>query len=193
VKLFIDDIHMEGIISRIPNRSVHPKLRLTSSIYHKKIKINKKANRENLSIEMTEKKNGSEILKEELIDSFERNCKNYIKKGVSIQEDFMKKKGYVPEPRDTIETNNSEKEEKEECSIDKIYEIIDSLNHNTDLNVLIDTINNVRMNERKPLFKKNNLHLSFNSYEVDKFTQAKKMHPDFAVDLYFELLEKDQI
>jgi|LauGreDrversion4_2_1035121.scaffolds.fasta_scaffold597581_1 hypothetical protein len=104
----------------------------------------------------------------------------------------MKKKGYLPEQRDTIETNNSEKEGKETYSIDKIYEIIDSLNHNTDLNVLIDTINNVRMNDRKALFKKNNLHLSFNSFEVDKFTQAKKMHPDFAVDLYYELLEKDQ-
>jgi hypothetical protein len=65
---------MEGILSRIPNRSVHPKLRLTSSIYHNKIKINKKANRDNVNIEMTEKKNGAEILKEELIDSFDKNC-----------------------------------------------------------------------------------------------------------------------
>jgi hypothetical protein len=113
-----------------------------------------------------------------------------IKKGYSIQEDFMKKKNYTPEQGNTFETIDSE---KEVYTIDKIYKIIDSLNYNSDLNVLIDTINNVRMNERKPLFKKQNLHLSFNSYEVDKFSQAKKMHPDFAVDLYFDLLESDQI
>jgi hypothetical protein len=65
---------MEGLINKIPKRSIHPKLRLTSSIYHKKVKINQKGNREGPDIEMTEKKHGAEILKEELIDSSERNC-----------------------------------------------------------------------------------------------------------------------
>lgn len=101
----------------------------------------------------------------------------------------MKKKALNIDREEAVEKNPIEQIEK--YSFDKIYEIIDSLNYNTDLNVLIDTINLVRMNQKKPLFKKNNLHMSFNSFEVDKFSQAKKMEPDFAVDIYFELLEKD--
>lgn len=66
---------METLINRVPNRSVHPKLRLTSSMYHKKIKINKKKNSEFVNIEMKEKRIGCEVLKEELIDSDERCCK----------------------------------------------------------------------------------------------------------------------
>jgi len=48
------------------------------------------------------------------------------------------------------------------------------------------------MKENKSIFSKQNLKISLNCNEVDKFSDAKKMHPDFSVDLQFDLIEKDK-
>ena len=92
-----------------------------------------------------------------------------------------------------FEIESEEVKNDKNSHINKINEIIDSQNHDTDLNDLIDTINNVRFKENKTTFNKKNLHWSFNSYEVDKFFQAKKMHSDFSVELNFELIGKEKV
>ena len=35
--------------------------------------------------------------------------------------------------------------------------------------------------------------MSFKRNEVDKFTQSKKMHSDFSVDINFEIFGKDTV
>ena len=76
--------------------------------------------------------------------------------------------------------------------IDRINEIIDAQN-DTDLNKLIDTINKIRSKENLSTFNKSNINLSFKRNEVDKFTQSKKMHSDFSVDINFEIFGKDTV
>ena len=65
--------------------------------------------------------------------------------------------------------------------------------NDTDLNKLIDTINKNRSKENLSTFNKSNINLSFKRNEVDKFTQSKKMHSDFSVDINFEIFGKDTV
>ena len=74
VKLYIDEIHMECLINRVPSQSVHPKLRMTSSMYHKKIKFHQTSKNKNAQIEMKSILNQSAHLNEELIDNFDMSC-----------------------------------------------------------------------------------------------------------------------
>lgn len=195
VKLFIDQIQMECLISRVPTHSVHPKLRLTSSMYQKKIKFNQKIGKSKFAdMEMKTFKDKSSTLTEELIDNVNGSLpESQTSRNINFETSSPFE--INPIKAEKIEENASEakKEDENHSHIDKIYEIIDSLNNDTDLNILIDTINNIRSKDNKSTFNKQNLHMSFSGHEVDKFFQAKKMHPDFAVDLYFELISQGKI
>lgn len=170
---------MECLINRVPSNSVHPKLKLTSSMYQKKIKFNQINKVMNPDIEMKSFSN----LKQGLIEEVDNSC-------ITKKEDYFNNSFKFDD--DKIDNCKIESREHKNSQIDKINEIIDSLNNDTDLNILIDTINNVRIKENRPTFDKKNLNHSFGSLELDKFTQFKKMRPDFSVNISFQLIERDK-
>ena len=77
---------------------------------------------------------------------------------------------------------------KNKTMIEEIHEIIDKLNNDSDLNFLIDSINKIRLSRNSKIFDKNQMLVSFNGKEVDKFFTAKKQHPNFSVDISFQLI-----
>ena len=84
---------------------------------------------------------------------------------------------------DDIYTINSKSQ------IDEIWEIIDNLNNDTDLNFLIDSINKIRLRlKNKKIFDKNKMTISLNNKEVDKFSNDDKMHKNFSVDVNFQII-----
>ena len=66
-----------------------------------------------------------------------------------------------------------------------LYEIIYKLKHNTDLNELINRIND----ELKEKFDKKNMKIVLKSNEFDKFKEIKK-YPEITTTIYYSLLEK---
>ena len=66
-----------------------------------------------------------------------------------------------------------------------LYEIIYKLKHNTDLNELINRINEDLENK----FDKKNMEIVLNSYEFDKYKQMKK-YPNVKTTIYYSLLDK---
>ena len=66
-----------------------------------------------------------------------------------------------------------------------LYEIIYRLKHNTDLNELINRINEDLENK----FDKKNMEIVLNSYEFDKYKQMKK-YPNVKTTIYYSLLDK---
>ena len=70
-------------------------------------------------------------------------------------------------------------------STKSLYEIIYKLKHNTDLNELINRINIYLKNK----FDKRNMEIVLNSYEFDKFDEARK-YPDLKTTIYYCLVDK---
>ena len=67
-----------------------------------------------------------------------------------------------------------------------LYEIIFKMKHNTNLNELIDKINNGQKNK----LNKNKLKITLNSKELDKFEEKKKM--DYvSLTILYSLMDKD--
>jgi hypothetical protein len=73
---------------------------------------------------------------------------------------------------------------------DNLFELIHKLNYNTNLNVLIRTINNIFKTCKRKQFDKKNLTLRLKPCELDKFQKkAKKVHEDFCVEILYSLLD----
>jgi hypothetical protein len=72
---------------------------------------------------------------------------------------------------------------------DNLFDIIYKLKHNTDLNVLIKTINKILVSEHKKPFDKSDLNIMLSAKELDKFSNSKKMNPNFAVSICYSLFE----
>lgn len=90
------------------------------------------------------------------------------------------------ENRYIIDEANGDKPNK--TGVDEIFDIIDNLNNDTDLNNFIDNINRIRVRDNKRIFDKNQMLVSFSNKEVDKFLTAKRQHKNFSVDISFRLL-----
>jgi hypothetical protein len=192
IKIFIDQVQMECFLNRVPSHSVHPKLRITSTMYHKKNKFNYGTKKENPEVELSDIR--SKInLKEGLIEEEDEGVKHGMNKSSSSANIPVDVPNLLKEkPLSKFAESTPKARDSLTMQIEKIYDIIDSLNNDTDLNILIDTINNIRAKDNKPIFHKDNLRIQFGSDEVDKFFEAKKMHKDFNVELCFELIEKDK-
>ena len=123
---------------------------------------------------------------EETVSDLENNLKNEIvEKIISIDKpnDVDPRNGSNDLNIDDMITVNGKSQ------IDEIWEIIDNLNNETDLNSLIESINKVRLKlNNKKIFDKNKMTVSFNNNEVDKFSNAKDMHKNFSVEVNFQLI-----
>jgi len=134
VKLFIDEIQIEYYINRIPTQSVHPKLKLTSSMYHKKNKQHNYNNKKEYpDLEMRSFTRSITSLKESLIEEVDKVNNSQIKSNLFV--DAKMENDYQVYLEESKSTNNEISEEINKDQINKIYDIIDSLNNDTDLNV----------------------------------------------------------
>lgn len=83
------------------------------------------------------------------------------------------------------EYNNTNVEDiEDDCDV---FQIIDSLDHSSDLNKVIEAVNEVNLKKGRPLIEKKKITISLNSEELDKFEEKKKMKPDFRMDISFNL------
>ena len=81
--------------------------------------------------------------------------------------------------------NGDEFEKLRKNSTNSLSDIIYKLKHNTDLNELINRINI----DLKNKFDKRNMEIVLNSYEFDKFDEARK-YPDLKTTIYYCLVDK---
>jgi hypothetical protein len=72
---------------------------------------------------------------------------------------------------------------------DNLFDIIYKLQHNTDLNLLTQTINKILVKDNKKPFNKSDLTIGLKANELDKFSKAKKVHKDFTVNITYSLSE----
>ncbi len=72
---------------------------------------------------------------------------------------------------------------------DNLFDIIYKLKHNTNMNLLIKTINKILLNEKKQPFNKENMVITLNSKELDKFNQKDKVTKNFSVEICYSLRE----
>lgn len=82
--------------------------------------------------------------------------------------------------------NNTNINDNEEEDLD-VFQIIDSLDHSSDLNKVIEAVNGVNLKKGRPLIEKKKIVISLNSDELDKFEEKNKMKPDFRMDISFNL------
>jgi hypothetical protein len=72
---------------------------------------------------------------------------------------------------------------------DNLFDIIYKLKHNTDLNVLVKTINKILINDGKQCFDKTDMTISLKAEELDKFSEAKDVNKNFDVIICYALNE----
>jgi hypothetical protein len=72
---------------------------------------------------------------------------------------------------------------------DNLFDIFYKLKHNTNLNILIKTINKILVNEHKKPFDKSDLTIVLGAKELDKFNKIKKINQNFAVSISYSLYE----
>ena len=72
--------------------------------------------------------------------------------------------------------------------IESLNNIINKLNHNTDLNLIVDVIKTFKSKEN--FFIKNDLNIFLFSSELDKFDNVKKMMKNFTVQINYTIEEK---
>jgi hypothetical protein len=73
---------------------------------------------------------------------------------------------------------------------DNLFDIIYKLKHNTNLNILIKTINKILINEKKHAFDKNDMTIILTAKELDKFTNQKNVNKNFSVEICYSLYEQ---
>ena len=118
--------------------------------------------------------------------------KNTIKKKFNGMKDNMNEDNLTLDDKKDEKEDNSQNrmidiisEEGKLGGEKSLYEIIYKLKHNTDLNELINRINE----ELKEKFDKKNMKIVLKSYELDKFEEKKK-YPDIMTTIYYSLLDK---
>lgn len=70
---------------------------------------------------------------------------------------------------------------------DNLFDIIYKLKHNTDLNILVKTINKILVNDGKKCFDKTDLTITLKAKELDKFSKTKDLSKDFGVNICYSL------
>ena len=129
------------------------------------------------------------------LDNNPESSKNNRNSNLSEDEEgiSIKNKNFKNLPNNTpnINDNNVESEyvTSEPNEADNLFDIFYKLHHNTDLNVLIKTINNILIKEKKKPFDKSDFTITLGAKELDKFFQLKNVDKEFAVNICYSLFE----
>lgn len=185
IKAYLEEIQDELKKTRNPNFSLHPKLKFRS--HTKREKSKKHIDEENKN-EQKEKVQAESMLElPDLSMNIKDNTNNSVLKNTKIikDDDVYLRHNLTP-----YEEERSQIFESPE--IEGLYNIIEKLNHNTDLNMIIETISKIKLSETSSqhIFSRDNLNIYLHAKELDKFDNVKKMMSDFCVQINFSLLEK---
>jgi len=89
-----------------------------------------------------------------------------------------------PLMKDEAEDKTNKSSDEDE---NKLADIIDKLNYNSDLNLLIFRINKILGKSETGQININNLSFTLNASELDKFENIKKQKPNFNVRINYSL------
>ena len=147
----------------------------------------------NQEIEMTEIITDNKLLDIDNIkkeDKDKENDNKNDKKEKNVINDFQN--GFIIFNEDDMEiTGNSKKnlteiiDESDESS--QRNSITSSIQHNAELNEIINDLNKIRERKGKTLFDKNNMIIKLTANQLDKFSNNKKM-PNLTVEINYSLL-----
>jgi hypothetical protein len=101
------------------------------------------------------------------------------KKNKQIKDNFK----FILEQTSEYKQNISEPNED-----DNLFNIFYKLKHNTDLNIVVKTINKILINEAKQSFDKSDMIIMLTTKELDKFF-AKGMNKKFSVSITYALTD----
>jgi hypothetical protein len=179
IKVYLEDIQDELQKTRHKDFTIHPKLRfktITKKMREKEEspdEENKNEPKEKLCAEQIELQDVSNNLKDNTIDN---KGKQIVK-----NDEFYFKHNFTPFDEDSVPVFDNPE-------IERLFNIIEKLDHNTDLNVIIDTISKLKITAKS--FTRENLNIILQASELDKFDNEKKMLKDFCVQINFSLQEK---
>ena len=72
---------------------------------------------------------------------------------------------------------------------DNLFDIIYKLKHNTNMNILIKTINKILTSHQKKSFNEKEMLICLNSKELDKFHKKNSVDKNFSVEISYSLRE----
>ncbi len=72
---------------------------------------------------------------------------------------------------------------------DNLFDIIYKLKHNTNMNILIKTINKILTSHQKKPFNEKEMLICLNSKELDKFHKKNTVDKNFSVEISYSLRE----
>lgn len=100
-------------------------------------------------------------------------------------------KSHIPlkNPDENNLNNSLQKIISEPNEEDNLFDIIFKLNHNTNLNILVATINKMLKKEGQKSFNKYDLNIFLSAKELDKFTKAKKVNKNFGMTINYSLVD----
>lgn len=179
IKVYLEEIQDELQKTRNKDFSIHPKLSFKTITKQKREKEvipeeNKNEQKEKVNAYFVELQDISNNQKDNTRDN---NRANHIVNN----DEFYFKHNFTPFHEDSVPVF-------ENPEIERLFDIIEKLDHNTDLNVIIDTISKLKITS-KP-FSKENLNIILHANELDKFDNEKKMLKEFCVQINFSLQEK---
>ena len=181
IKLYLEEIQEEFQKSMTPGISLHPKLKFKSSIKNIKYHLEECKNepKEKVNNELIELQQNNSLSANPSENINIKNKKNHIIK----DNDIYFKHNFKPFEGEIIESVTIENPQME-----SLNHIIGKLNHNTDLNLIVDEIKKLKTSGNT--FFKDNLNIFLYSHELDKFDNMKKMRKNFCVQINFSMQEK---
>ena len=180
IKVYLEEIQDELERKANPGIEIHPKLKFLPSIKNlkKKLQENKNPPNEDLKHQSIELKEDNFIaVNNEKINKKTHN--NHI-----IKDDDI----YFLHNFEPLNVDSKSSPEIKNPEIESLNNIINKLNHNTDLNLIVDVIKTFKSKEN--FFIKNDLNIFLFSSELDKFDNVKKMMKNFTVQINYTIEEK---
>ena len=83
----------------------------------------------------------------------------------------------------------SKKIENFENTEPDVFQIIDSLDHSTNLNKILSAVNEINQKKSRPLLNTEEFNIYLNAYELDKFEEVKKMKDGFKMEIFYSMYE----
>jgi len=149
-----------------------------SQIKQEDLSINNNSNLSlsNLEVDRVKDAKNLESGKENEINEQDKSERYFIADD-SVNNTNIKSNGFVG-------VKELEYEENEDLDV---FQIIDGLNHSTDLKRILKTINSINKKKGRPEIDKNNFLIDLGTLELDKFDNWKKMKENFSMKINYSI------
>jgi hypothetical protein len=172
------------------------------------LKSSHKAFKDSPLLQKTKSKNPKQIPQ-----NFQKNEENIKKDEIKIELELKNEYNNINDNKNDNNKNNNyndnnnddNKIENEEIANKKngertsiidndekfLFDLINQLNHNSDLNLLISKINKIAEKDNHEIIDKQNLKINLKGDDLDKFDEYDKMLGTFGVEVTFKMLSYD--